>query len=89
MTSFHETVHSRRHFYWLVRVSLVVEFGWGSQGFWEMVFGSFMISRPNLGCSHWLEFVYKRMLSGCHCVHSNEPADERQRRNLILSISDS
>ena len=31
-----------------------------------------MISRPNLSCSHWLEFVYTRMLSRCHYVHSNE-----------------
>ena len=25
---------------------------------WRGAFGSFMISRPSLGCSHWLEFVY-------------------------------
>ena len=70
-------------FYWLVRVSLVVELGEGQIVFWEMVFGSFMISRPNLDCSHWLEFVYRGMLSRCHYVHSNEPTDERQRRNEI------
>ena len=36
-----------------------------------MVFGSFMISRPNLGCSHWLEFVYRRMLPWCHFARAS------------------
>ena len=26
--------------------------------FWEIVFDSFVISRPNLGCSHWLEYLF-------------------------------
>ena len=42
--------------------------GGGHIVFLEMVFGSFMISRPNLGCSHWLEFVYVRLLSRRHYV---------------------
>ena len=37
--------------------------GWAAHSFLGKVFGSFMISRLNLGCSHWLEFVYTRMLS--------------------------
>ena len=48
-----------------------------------MVFGSFMISRPNLGCSHRLEFVYTRMLSRRH--YSNEPVGECQCRNVIFN----
>ena len=30
-----------------------------------------MISRPNLGCSHWLEFVYTRMLSWHHFARAS------------------
>ena len=71
-------------FYWLIRVSLMVQFG-GHIIFWEMVFGCFMISRPNLGCSHWWEFVYTRVLSWRHFVHSNEPVGERQHRDVIFT----
>ena len=52
------------HFCWLIRVSLLITLG-GHIVFWEMVFGSFMISRPNLSSSDWLGFVY-RMLPWCH-----------------------
>ena len=55
--------------------------------FWEMVFGNFMISRPILGCSHWLEFVYIRMLSRRHYVHSNEPVGELQCQNLVFNVN--
>ena len=34
-------------------------------------FGTFMISRPNLGCSHWLKFVYTRMLSWRHFARAS------------------
>ena len=46
-----------------------------------------MLRRPNLGCSHWLEFVYTRMLSRHHCVHSNQPVGECQSRNIIFGDS--
>ena len=39
----------------LVGVSLVIKTG--HIVFWEIVFGSFMISRPDSGYRHWLEFV--------------------------------
>ena len=44
-----------------------------------------MISSCNLGCSYWLEFVYTRILSRRHYVHSNEPVGESQRRNVIFT----
>ena len=61
----------------------MVELGGGAHSFLG-VFGSFMISRPNFGCSHWLEFVYTRMLSRRHYVHSNEPVGECQCGNVIF-----
>ena len=36
---------------------------------------SFMINRPTLSCSHWLEFVYTEcfhdvIMSGRHCIRA-------------------
>ena len=59
-------------FCWLIRVSLLITSGGAlnilSQ---EMsrapkAFGSFMITRPVLECSHWWKIVYTRMLSIHH-----------------------
>ena len=51
------------YFYWLVRISLVVE--WRGGGFVtscpkneRWAFGSFMTIKPTLSCSHWWEFVH-------------------------------
>ena len=43
---------------WLIRISQLLR--WQTQRILGQVFGSFMISRPNLGYSHWLEFVYTK-----------------------------
>ena len=47
--------------------------------FWEIVFGSFMVSGPNLGCSHWLVFVCTRMYTTM-----SQQANVRQHRNVIF-----
>ena len=56
------------YYCWLVRVSIVVERG-GSEIFGAVCLGTIMISRPNLGCSNWLGFVYTECFHGVILQH--------------------
>ena len=47
-------------------------------------FGSFMIIRPTLECSHWWGIVYTRMLSGCHLWRHCTCQQLGQRRNVTF-----
>ena len=53
-------LHNGRHICCLVWVSIVIEMACpeGSGTGWRGAFDTFMLSRPTLSCSHWLEILY-------------------------------